>query len=441
MIANQILLFYGILQSIIKVGDSSLAAKYPIGIGIHVVFWRCGQSNKEAVKVFENGSVTVENATVCLIYDDQIKPSGRESLVLCIYVVDHCLIGAEHEPGIEILFTAGRQFTDTHIGHQLCKIALCLIDQRGAICKKQDILNPIIAGKHIDHRDRHTGFSGAGSHNKQATAVLGVQPFADVGDGHLLIWAVCYFVVDGKIGNITASSALEHQFQILHGMECHNRTIRVNSVNDLCAVAIGVIEDRFIAVHLLHALAVQIHLMASLFGVNRGFLDLDDGQRFAVFPIKNIVAVPYTVGVGHSLYFNFNTGFARLGEIFHIQNIPTGFFQVQIDVQPARGSFAHIGRFPIGRLRPVFLGGNQADQVRHVVIGELGFLFANASAMFGIHAENADIVEGIYSVRIVDITGHDRAVDQFQQRGFERLFCADFPVNKVNCILQKRAAN
>ena len=271
--------------------------------------------------------------------------------------------------------------------------------------------------------------------------MLGVQPFADIGDCHFLIWAVGYFVVDGKIGNITASSALEHQFQILHGMECHNRTIRVNSVNDLCAVAIGVIEDRFIAVHLLHALAVQIHLMASLFGVNGGFLDLDDGQRFPVFTIKNIVAIPNTVGIGHPLHFNLNTGFCWLGEILHIQNIPTGFFQVQIDVQPARGSFAHIGRLSIGGLRPVFLGGNQADQVRHVVIGELGFLFANASAMFGIHAENADIVEGIYSVRIVDVTSHDRAVDQFQQRGFGRLFCADFPVNKVNCILQKRTAN
>ena len=377
---------------------------------------------------------------MCLVNDNQVKPPGRKTLILCIYVIDHGLVCTEHEPGIEILFTAGRQFTDTHIRHQLCEVALCLIDQRGAVCKEQDIFHPIIAGKHIDQRDRHTGLSGAGSHDKQATAVLGVQPFADIGDCHFLIWAVGYFVVDGKIGNITASSALEHQFQILHGMECHNRTIRVNSVNDFCAVAIGVIEDRFIAVHLLHALAVQIHLMASLFGVNGGFLDLYDGQRFPVFTIKNIVAVPYTVGIGHSLYFNFNTGFARLGEIFHIQNIPTGFFQVQINVQPARGSFAHIRRFPIGRLRPIFLGGNQADQVRHVVKGELGFLFADTSAVLGIHAENADIVEGIYSVRIVDVTSHDRAVDQFQQRGFGRLFHAGFAVNKVNSILQKRTA-
>ena len=136
MIADQILLLYGILQGIVKIGNSGFTAKNPICICINLIFRRCSQTDKETVKVFENGSVTVENATVCLIYDDQIKPSGRESLVLCIYVVDHCLIGAEHEPGIEILFTAGRQFTDTHIGHQLCEVALCLINQRCTICKE-----------------------------------------------------------------------------------------------------------------------------------------------------------------------------------------------------------------------------------------------------------------------------------------------------------------
>ena len=136
MITNQILLFYSIFQGIIKVGDSGFAAKNAVCIGIHIVFRRCGQSNKETVKVFENGSVTVENATVCLIYDDQIKPSGRESLVLCIYVVDHCLIGAEHQASIEIFFAAGGQLTDTHIRHQLCEVTLCLINQRCTICKE-----------------------------------------------------------------------------------------------------------------------------------------------------------------------------------------------------------------------------------------------------------------------------------------------------------------
>ena len=440
MIADQILLFYGILQGIIEIGNSGFTAKNAVCIGIHLIFWRCSQTDKETVKVFENGSVTVENAAVCLIYDNQIKPSGRESLVLCIYVVDHCLIGAEHQASIEIFFAAGGQLTDTHIRHQLCEVALCLIDQRGAVCKEQDIFHPIVSGQHIHQRNRHTGFSGAGSHNQQATAVLSVQPFADIGDCHFLIWAVGYFVVDGKIGNITAGSPLEHKFQILHGMECHNRTIRVNAVNDFGAVTIGIVEDRLVTVYLLHALTVQIHLMASLFGVNGGLLDLNDGQRFAVLAIENVIAEAKTLCVGHSFYFDLNTGFGRLGKILHIQNIPTGLFQIQIDVQPAGGSFAHIGRLPIGSLRPILLGGNQANQVRNVVIREPGFLFADTSAVLGIHTENADIVEGIYRIRIVDVTDYDRAVNQFQQRGFGRLFCADFPENKVNRILQKRTA-
>lgn len=41
----------------------------------------------------------------------------------------------------------------------------------------------------------------------------------------------------------------------------------------------------------------------------------------------------------------------------------------------------------------------------YIRLGKVGFLFADASAMLGVHAENADIVEGVYSVRIIDITG------------------------------------
>ena len=62
--------------------------------------------------------------------------------------------------------------------------------------------------------------------------MLGIHPFTDVSDGHLLVRAVGDFVVDGQIGNITAGSPLKHQFQILHGMECHDRPIRVNAVNE-----------------------------------------------------------------------------------------------------------------------------------------------------------------------------------------------------------------
>ena len=70
-----------------------------------------------------------------------------------------------------------------------------------------------------------------------------------------------------------------------------------------------------------------------------------------------------------------------------------------------------------------------------VVMGKLGFLFPDASAVPSVHAENADIAEGVYSVRIIDITGHDRAVDQLKQRGFGRLLSIGLAVNKVNSIL------
>ena len=227
---------------------------------------------------------------------------------------------------------------------------------------------------------------------------------------------------------------------VFHGVECHDWTIGINTINDFGAVAVGVVKDRFIAVYLFRTLAVQIYLMASLFRVNRSFLDLDNGKRLAVLTIENIIAETKTLCIGHSFYFDLNTGFCGLSKVFNVQDIPTGFLQVQIDVQSAGGSFAHIRRLSIGRLRPVLFGSNQAKQICNIIIGKLGFLFADASAVLGVHAEDADIVEGVYSVRIIDITGHDRAVDQFKQRGFGRLLCTNLAVDKVNSILQKCTA-
>ena len=108
-------------------------------------------------------------------------------------------------------------------------------------------------------------------------------------------------------------------------MERHDSSIRVNTVNDLGAVAVSVVENGLITVRFFHALAIQIHLMAALFGVYGSFLDLDDGKRLAVLAIENIIAETKTLCVGHSFYFDLNTGFCRLDKVFNIQDIPTGF--------------------------------------------------------------------------------------------------------------------
>ena len=108
MIANQILFFYSILQCVVKVGNSGFATKNSICIGVHIIFRRRSQTDKETVEILENGAVTVKDAAVCFVDNDQVKTSGRETLVLCIYIVDHCLVGAEHEACIEILFAACR---------------------------------------------------------------------------------------------------------------------------------------------------------------------------------------------------------------------------------------------------------------------------------------------------------------------------------------------
>ena len=112
-------------------------------------------------------------------------------------------------------------------------------------------------------------------------------------------------------------------------MKCHDRTIRIDAVNDLGAVAVGIVKHGFVATNLLHALAIQ---MAAFFGVNRGFLYLDNGQGLAVFAIEGIIAVPGAMGVGHPLNLNLNTGFGRLNQIFDIQHIPTSFLGIKADI-------------------------------------------------------------------------------------------------------------
>lgn len=65
--------------------------------------------------------------------------------------------------------------------------------------------------------------------------------------------------------------------------------------------------------------------MAAFFGVYGSFLDLDDGKRLSILTIENIITEAKTLCVGHSFYFDLNTGFCGLSKVFNIQDIPTGF--------------------------------------------------------------------------------------------------------------------
>ena len=91
----------------------------------------------------------------------------------------------------------------------------------------------------------------------------------------------------------------------------------------------------------------------------------------------------------------------------------------------------------IGVLRSCFLGRKQAYQIGDVVQRQLGLFFVNTPAMLRVHSENADVVERVHDIGVVDVGGDSCIVDQFQQGGILRFFSADFAVNKVYSIFQK----
>ena len=154
--------------------------------------------------------------------------------------------------------------------------------------------------QHINERNGNTGFSGTRSHNEQTSAVLLIEPFAQVCDSHFLIRTVSDAVTNLEIRDIPTVSTLHHQFKLVNGVECHHGSIGIDAVNDLGHIAVGIVEDRLVAVGCLHALAVQIHLMATFFGRYACFLGLYDGKGFAISTVQNIVAKPNALGVRHT---------------------------------------------------------------------------------------------------------------------------------------------
>ena len=95
-----------LFQRVVKVRSSGLAAEDTVRIGVHVTLWRSRQPDKKTVEICEYGTVFVENRTVRFVNDNQIESARSKPFVFLVDVVDHCLIGTEHQPGIIVLFLA-----------------------------------------------------------------------------------------------------------------------------------------------------------------------------------------------------------------------------------------------------------------------------------------------------------------------------------------------
>ena len=144
-------------------------------------------------------------------------------------------------------------------------------------------------------------------------------------------------------------------------MEGHDITIRVESIDDPCRIAVRIIHDRLIAIDLFQALGIEIHLMSALLRGNGSFLDLNDCQRLRITPGENIITVSQTGWIRHALYFYFYARFSRKDHIFLVEDLPPGFAKIQVHIQPAGLGFAHVRWSLIGIGGPALLGSDQAD--------------------------------------------------------------------------------
>ena len=143
--------------------------------------------------------------------------------------------------------------------------------------------------------------------------------------------------------------------------------------------------------------------MATLFGRYACFLGLYDSKGFAIPTIQNIVAESNALGIRHTFDFDLNSGFSGNGNILSVENIPSGFFEVKVDIELSCVCLAHIRRFLILSTSAFFLSFDQSDKICKVIVCKLVGSFLDLLIMLGIHTKDTDIMEGVNYITILDI--------------------------------------
>ena len=308
-----------------EVRFAALQAKEVIGAAVHI-FTRCGsKTDHQGVEVVQNGHILTKYAAVCLIDDNQIETTDREALVFLVDVVDHRLVGREDNAGVEVRFL--RLVEDSRRkGRQMFnEVLVGLIDQRGAVCQEENILDPIVAGKNVHQRDGYTGLAGTSSHHQEATAMHLVEVVADAVNGHLLVVTVSDVIVDTEVCDAATTAMLDDEVKIFFGMESVERPSRITeTVNDEGLESVGVIDDRTDAILCLQAICIEFCLVFADGRVFHRSLGLNDCKRLSVCAEENIVHIANTMLIGHSGHLNLDAGLAGHNLSLDIQDIPTG---------------------------------------------------------------------------------------------------------------------
>ena len=222
-------------------------------------------------------------------------------------------------------------------------------------------------------------------------------------------------VVNLQVGNVASVSSLKHQLKLVNCMESHNRSVGIDTVYYLCYVAVCIVKNRFIAVQRFHTFAVKVNLMPSLFGRYACLFSLNDSKRLAVSAIKHVVTKADTLSIRHTVNLYFNTCFSGNSNVFGLKHVPACLFEIQVDIELAGCRFAHIRRLMVFFMCACFTCLDKSYKVNDVISCKLDLGLLYSLVVFCIHSENADIMEGIYYVTVINESAKNITINKLKQ--------------------------
>ena len=190
-----------------------------VGAAVHLVAWCSRKAYQERIEVTENGRVFAEDGTMRLVEDNQVETTDGELLVLRVDVVDHRLVGAEHQTRLLLFFLGSCEGACSIFGQQLAEVPIGLIDQRNAIGKEQYVLNPVFSQEYVTERNGGACLARACSHDQKGTPMLLVEMLANGTDGSLLVIAVGDVVVYTQVLQLDAVPSCYDPFKVFQCVE------------------------------------------------------------------------------------------------------------------------------------------------------------------------------------------------------------------------------
>ena len=341
---HQMAVCHGLVQAVGIGRHAVLQTEQAVGVVVDLVLGRGGQAHQQRVEILEDGAVLLVDRAVRLVDHDEVEMPDAKAALAAGHVVDqahHGRIGRDIDPALGVL--VGHQVDRGGVGQVLLEGIDRLVHQRHPVGQEQDALGPVAAHQHVGQRDHGAGLARSGGHHQQGAALaVHLEAVADPAHRAGLVMALDDRTVDDRLGRaLAAAAALHGQLQLVLLVEALYRARRVSLViPQPVLVAVGVEDQRALAVHPLQAVGIQFGLLLADAGAFGGALGLDQGQRLAVVTPQYIVHIALALVVGHAGDFHL--------EVHGRVQVPAGFLQQHVDEGLAGFSFGVVVRVRFG---------------------------------------------------------------------------------------------